>query len=104
MLGHRNHEVLNGSGGGAWSFNHGYDQFGNMWVSSASGLTAHSATPRAVDQFGATTNRLTKAFDGTALSNPYDEAGNLINHPYVGAMPQRATELLKKRKEEEEQR
>ena len=34
----------------------------------------------------ATTNRLMKAFDGTTLSSPYDEAGNLINHPYVSAM------------------
>jgi len=75
-----------GSGGGAWSFTHGYDRFGNMWVTPTGGLTAHSATPRAGDQFGATTNRLTKAFDGSALSSPYDAAGNLISHPYVGTM------------------
>jgi YD repeat-containing protein len=75
-----------GSGGGAWSFGYSYDRFGNMWASSSSGLTLHFATPRAQDQFNAATNRLTKAFDGTALSNPYDAAGNLQNHPYVGAM------------------
>jgi len=69
-----------GAGGGNWSIGHGYDRYGNMWVSSISGLSPHMATPLQQSQISASTNRLT----GTNIT--YDTAGNLPNHPYIGAM------------------
>ena len=69
---------------GSWL--RGYDAYGNPWVQSAN-HTLSFATPTAQSQFDAASNRLTKTFDGTALlGNAYDAAGNLTNHPWVGAM------------------
>ena len=70
----------------SWTRGYGYDRYGNRWVSSAND-TLSMATPTAQGQFSASTNRLTASFDGVSLpGTPYDPAGNLTEHPFVGKM------------------
>jgi YD repeat-containing protein len=54
-----------------WSRNYGYDQFGNQWVSSSSGVPINATlTPTSQSAFDTSTNRL-------AGINNYDVRGNL---------------------------
>jgi RHS repeat-associated protein len=60
------------SEGSAWSRTFGYDAYGNMWVSAASGIPAASFTPQSSAWFGAN-NRLVNQ----SLSIQYDGGGSL---------------------------
>jgi RHS repeat-associated protein len=60
------------SEGSAWSRTFGYDAYGNMWVSAASGVPAASFTPTTSSWFGAN-NQLVNG----GLSIDYDDGGSL---------------------------
>jgi len=60
------------NGGYGWSQNFGYDQFGNMWLSSFSGIVTPNLTPSLQSKINAATNHVSLA-SGTA----YDGNGNL---------------------------
>ena len=78
--------LLSAAETGSWSRTYGYDAFGNRWVDAANEALV-MATPTAQGQFNPATNRLTKSFDNVALpGTPYDAAGNLTSHPYIGTM------------------
>ena len=65
-----NRLTLAQDGGNAWSRGFGYDPYGNMWVSSATGIPANSLTPTS-NGYSSSTNRLG--------GNSYDAAGNLTS-------------------------
>jgi RHS repeat-associated protein len=60
------------NGGYGWSQNFGYDQFGNMWLSSFAGIVTPNLTPSLQSKINAATNHVSLA-SGTA----YDPSGNL---------------------------
>jgi YD repeat-containing protein len=61
---------------GGWSQGFGYDEYGNMWVDSVSGLTLSPNTPTSSSWFPSN-NRLENPSVSTDFD--YDEAGNQIN-------------------------
>jgi RHS repeat-associated protein len=72
---------------GNWSRTYDYSPHGNRAVIGSTGPTFSMATPTALGQFDSSTNRLIQTFDGSALpGNPYDSAGNLQDHPFLGQM------------------
>ncbi|MBN1570033.1 MAG: hypothetical protein JXA73_19465 [Acidobacteria bacterium] len=56
-----------------WQQNYGYDQYGNRWISSSSGLPVSVLTPTSQSAFSAATNRL-------AGTHTYDARGNLKSY------------------------
>jgi RHS repeat-associated protein len=63
------------NGGYGWSQNFGYDQFGNMWLSSFAGIVTPNLTPSLQSKINAATNHVSLA-SGTA----YDGNGNLTTY------------------------
>ncbi len=61
-------DTMTGSGAQNYSRGFGYDAYGNMWVSTSSGITPQGNTPSSINSFTANTNQLS----GTS----YDQAGN----------------------------
>ena len=54
--------------GTAWSRGFNFDQYGNGWVSAATGISASSATPQSQSAYDTSTNRMN--------GNGWDAAGN----------------------------
>jgi len=78
-----------------WCRDYVYDAFGNRAAtgSMGSGISLGHPAPRNVGQFDPMTNRIDLLPDGSMLDDPndqnddpYDAAGNLINHDLIGLM------------------